>query len=323
LAILLFISSSLLSLSCVSREIRVPVFITPIEEATLEQLIEKINQFESIRTFTARCDLQFQSQKNAELGLGRQYRTAEGLLVLARPGNIRLMIQVPVVKTKVAEMASDGKRFQVIVYPEEHRAFLQGSNDRTYEVKQTNMAQDPRRRQQAPFAKIRPQHFTTGLLIDPVRPNDAETRVVLEEYQQIEDDVRPNAPRDGHIIRSYYFVSVIKLGSANRAQLTRKYWFDRTKELHMVREQVYEGEGRLVEEVSYDRFVTHPQFDGFLPTRVLISRPSDSYSVTIDFNRDSVKLNGEVLAQAFTLQKPEEWGDSVQTTDLDKTGHRQ
>jgi len=118
-------------------------------------------------------------------------------------------------------------------------------------------------------------------------------------------------------------VSVISVDSSNHAQLRRKYWFDRTERLMLVREQIYEGQGRLVQEVGYDRFTRHPQFEGFLPTRIRISRPYDNYSVTITVSPGTIKLNSEVPSQAFTLQKPEEWGDSVETIDLDKISKTQ
>jgi hypothetical protein len=309
--------------ACTSRPVRVPVLLTPIEDATLDQLIEQINQYESIRTLTARVDFQFQSEKDAELGLARRYGTAEGLLVLARPGGIRLLIQAPVVKTKVAEMASDGKQFQVAVYPEDHRVFLQGTNDRTYEEKQPASENDARRKQAGAFARMRPQHFTHGLLIEPIDRRNAGLRAFLEEVRQVEDDTRPNAPRDGRIIRSYYDVSVIEVDLPGGARLVRKYRFDRTQNLLLVREQIFEGDGRLSQENRYDKFATHAQFDGFLPTQIVVSRPYDFYSVTIHFNRETIKLNGEVVANAFTLQKPPEWGDSVETIDLDKIGKKQ
>jgi hypothetical protein len=323
LAVLLLMGTPFLFVACVSTKVQVPVLLTPIEDATLEQLIEKINQFDSIRTLTARVDLQFQSDKEAEMGLSRRYRTAEGLLVMARPENIRLQIQIPIVKTKIAEMASDGTRFQVVVYPEEYRTFLQGRNDQAYIEKQAALARDPRGRKAGPFARIRPQHFTRAIMIDGVDLSVAETTVFLEENRQVEDDPRPNAPKRGRIIRSYYVVSVLSADSNNHAQLRRRYWFDRTEKLMLVREQVYEGQGRLVQDTSYGGFIRDPQFGGFLPTRIQISRPYDNYSVTVTVSPGTIKLNGEVPSQAFILQKPAEWGDSVETIDLDKISRTQ
>ena len=57
---------------------------------------------------------------------------ADATMVLKRPENIRLIIQVPVAKTKLAEMVSDAQHFKVAVYYDKYKRFLLGTNNADY-----------------------------------------------------------------------------------------------------------------------------------------------------------------------------------------------
>jgi len=312
------LSAPFLFTACISKDVPVPVLLTPMRSASLDELVGVISQFQAFQTLTARLHVQVQSERDREEGLSRQYRTAEGRIVLARPGSIRLLIQVPVVKTNIAELASDGQRFEVIVHPQEYRTFIQGTNGRRYTETPASLKVNHRRKEAGGFARIRPEHFTEALLIPPINTQDPQTIVVKEEFPSVEPDPRPNAPKGRRIIRTYYVMSVIEHDSGSRALLRRKYWFDRTRNLLLVREQVYGDDGELLADISFDDIIRPAQFDGLIPTRIRIQRPHDEYSVMLILDAPTLSFNVEVQPQAFKLEKPPEWGDSVETIDLDK-----
>jgi hypothetical protein len=314
----IIVSLPFLSTACISKEVQVPVLLTPIRDAQLDELVRIINGYQAIQTLTARLNVQFQSDRNVEPGLSRQYRTADGRIVLARPGKIRLQIQVPVVKTNVAELASDGERFEVLVHPVEYRTFIRGTNGRRYTETSASLKINHRRREAGGFARIRPEHFTDALLIPRIDPQDPGTIVVKEEVQTIEPDPRPNAPGRRRIIRTYCVLSVIQLNPGGEAMLRRKHWFDRTRDLLLVREQIFGEKGELLADVTFDESIRPPEFNGFFPTQIRIHRPHDDYSVTLTLDAPTLNVNVEVPDQAFKLEKPDEWGDSVETIDLDQ-----
>jgi hypothetical protein len=306
--------------ACISREVQVPILLTPMRDATVEELVGILSQFQAFQTLTARLDVQFQSEREREQGMSRRYRTAEGRLVLARPGKMRLQIQVPVVKTNIAELASDGERFEVLVHPQEYRTFIQGTNGRRYSQTPTSLKLDERRREAGGFGRIRPEHFTEALLLPPVNLQDAHTIIVKEEFPNVENDPRPNVPKGQRIIRTYSVMSVIEHSLGQKASLKRRYWFDRTRNLLLVRTQIYGDNGDLLAEVDFDDIIRPPQADGYVPTRIHIKRPHDDYSALLRLDAGTVSVNVDIPPQAFKLEKPPDWGDTVETIDLDKVG---
>jgi hypothetical protein len=193
----------IISVSCVSRRVDLPPFIPPTREASLSELIEIINQRREAQTLTARADLQFITSEKAEEGVGRRYRAGQGRILLARPEHILLTIEAPVLSVNIADMASDGERFQLLIYPEEHRSLIQGSNRKSYAEEARKLDDHPELKKVGPLVNIRPQHFTEAFLFEPIDRDDPNTIAHREESRQLEDDDRPRA-RDGQkIIRSY------------------------------------------------------------------------------------------------------------------------
>ena len=66
-----------------------------------------------------------------DAGLTERWPEADAIMVLQRPDKIRLIIQAPVVKSKVAEMVSESNHFKVAIYQQSPR-FLIGTNDADY-----------------------------------------------------------------------------------------------------------------------------------------------------------------------------------------------
>ncbi len=312
------ISVPFLSQACISKEVRVPVLLTPIRDASLHELVSILNQYQSIQSLTVRLNMQFQSDRNAEQGLSRQYRTADGRIVLARPGKMRLQIQVPIVKTNIAELASDGEQFQVIVHPQEYRTFIHGTSGRRYTGAALGTQVNRKQKEAGGFARIRPEHFTEALLFPRIDSQDPQTVLVKEEVRSIEPDTRPNAPRGRRIIRTYWVLSVVHKDSGQDARLQRKYWFDRTRDLLLVREQLFGENGDLLSDISFDEPIRPAQLGVVIPASILIHRPRDEYSVRLTLDAPTLNFNVALPEQAFKLEMPAEWGDEVDVIDLDK-----
>ena len=302
--------------ACVSRKVGAPRLLTPIQDATLAELIERVNETRQMSSLIARIDIQLESEVEAERGQSERYATAVGRLVLAREKKVYLQIQAPIVKTNFAEFASDGSRFQLLVYPEKYRVMLTGTNDKLYINSKPAAERDERLRMAGALANIRPQHFTETLLFDPV-VKDKQGDALLEEFRQVEDAMLPGSTRRERVIRSYFVLSTIKYSPDRGWWLSARFWFDRNHGLSLVRRQIYVDEGRLVEEVNYSGFWREPRQGMLLPSEISFSRPYDQYSARLYLNQSSVVLNNEVPAAAFVLEKPADWSDDVQVVDLD------
>jgi len=297
----------------------VPQLVTPLSTATLEDLLARLNDLQRLRTLSARVAIQFQTEA-PEVGLGKRYRTADGRLILARPARVRLLIQAPLVKTNIAELASDGRRFQLLVYPEDHRLFVEGSNDREYAEREETLQRDPQWRDIGSLRHVRPQHITEALLWEPVNAGESPLLTTMEEFRQIEEE-RPPGQRPRSVIRSYYIISLLEPVGSNRARLKRKFWFDRARGLLLVRQQVFGEAGELRSEIRYEDFTTVPDSSSLIPVEIRITRPYDRYSLRLGLDRTSLTVNGEISDALFHLEKPAEWGDSVRVIDLDRRGN--
>jgi hypothetical protein len=306
----------LLQPACVSRRVNVPPFIPPARDATLSELIERVNQRQAIQTLIVKTDLQFQTAEAAEEGVMRRYRSADGRLLLARPQHIRLQIEAPVLSVSIAEMASDGERFQLLVYPEEHRALIEGSNRRSYVEEARKWDQDPELKKAGPLVNIRPQHFTDAFLFEPIDTADPNTLPFMEEARPLEDDDRPGAREGQKVVRSYYVLSVIRRGEQAPR---RRYWFDRTRDLVLSRQQVYDSKGLLVGDITFSKYLSPELAAGErFASEIQIHRPYDEYSLRITLQPDSLVVNRDIPSQAFSLEPPPEWGESIRHIDLDQ-----
>ena len=118
-----------------SKRNSVPQPLTPLVEADMPQMFEEINRLGAVKSLNGRVDIQFLDTSYAPCGLAEKYRTADGRLVVQRPGQVYLTVQVPVIGSKVAEMSSTGERFWAAVYQvnDKYRRFFTGSNAAQYE----------------------------------------------------------------------------------------------------------------------------------------------------------------------------------------------
>jgi len=299
--------------SCISRGVDIVPFLTPTASATLEDLVARVNAWEEIHTLILRVDLQFETVEETEKGKGRQYRTANGRLLLSRPSSIRLNIQAPVLSADIAEMASDGERFQLLIYPPEYRALIMGSNAASYQDEKGKLEEDPELGKAGPLLNIRPQHFTSAFLPTVI---GTETQAFVHEERVTEPDLRPGAKKNAEVRKSYYVLNAIRKGAAApHAQ----FWFDRLESIALVRQRVFDPQGYLVTDIRYDGFLPPETADGHsLPARVRIERPNDDYALVVTVRTDGILVNRDLPENAFVLEVPPEWGESVRRIDLDQ-----
>lgn len=290
------------SCGIISRRVDVIPFIPPRSDAKLEQLVARINEMSTLESLTMKVDLQFLTIENEQSGQSRQYRTAQGRLLLDRPANIRLQIEAPVLNAPIADLASDGDRFQLLIYPSRYRALIEGENDQRYEAESEKIRTDEELSQAGPLINIRPQHFTQAFLREPIRSED---RPYLQEDLRIEEEIDPRTRKKRQVKRSYYVVTVVHPGEQSpRTQ----YWFDRSAEIELRRQHLFDSEGLLVGIVHYSGYLPPHEASGIrFPAEVLIDRPYEKYGLRVRLKPDSIVVDRELPATAFVLEAPPEW----------------
>lgn len=252
-----------------SQAVRVPALQEPRPAltATRTELIEKAGQASrSIQTLKLKVSYRL-TGRNPETGETKEWRESDGFILLRKPGDIRVRVQV--FQVTAIDMVSDGTEFSIDV-PRKN-TFIRGLNHQVILP-----------RKDVPV-NVRPQHIFEALALEALEDADPSL-ISLQEHQQ-----------DG---RKFYILSCNRWASDGSLALKRKIWFDRV-DLNMVRLQAYAPGGRLESEIHYSDFRS---VDGQVyPALVRFERPQETYRMAI--RAQKIEINPDLAAAAFVLRK--------------------
>lgn len=278
LATLAAISGGCAANNGVSRKQNFPVQERPVARAAgREELLEKYNAFaSSVKSLNATVELKTTAGSQYS-GLIQEYHEVKAFLLAARPANVRMVGQAPLIGKTIFDMASDDKEFRVWL-PTKNK-FLVG--DVRLE-----------RNSEKPLENLRPQHLLDALLWPEIRK---EETVLIEEFN--DETAR------------YYVLTVLRGGYTT--EIYRKIWFDRT-DLNVVRLQSYGPKGALLSDVRVSDWqpltgtptAASAAGDGpqSFPRAIRIDRPRDDYR--LDLQVTKIELNADLAADRFQLSQP-------------------
>ncbi|HYK92011.1 MAG TPA: DUF2092 domain-containing protein [Acidobacteriota bacterium] len=279
-AILILLSAAMGDCACsIKRNVNVPVpaRILQARTATFQELVDLIDSYtlkiHSLTSTTMRVTLR---SGKLESGRLQEYRSAPGYILLERPDSIRLIIQNPITKTAILDLASVGDDFS-IWSPTENKFYVGRNSMKELGVEGST---------KTPNFSARPIHIFRAIL-PPALPPEGEAGygTGMEEAQDA--------------VTKYYIMPVYRIEGGGRLVPVRKYWIDRA-DLTIARQQTYENEGRLAGILSYSRF---SMVDGVqLPLTIRIERPLDNYSLDLEFK--NWRVNPQFPGDAFVLTPP-------------------
>src|SRR5215472_3010225 len=195
----------------------IPVAGRPVaKEATKEELLAKYNACaEGLKSLNATVELK-PTAGSKYSGVIDEYHEVKAFVLAARPAEIRMIGQAPVIGKTVFDMASDGETFRVSI-PSKNK-FLVGSV-----TGERNSAK--------PIENLRPQHLLDALLWPEIRKEEA---VTLREFNDEKG--------------RYYVLTVLRGG--HQLEVLREIWFDRT-DLHVARIETFGPKGVLLSDVVF------------------------------------------------------------------------
>ena len=262
----------------VSTKKNIPAAFRPVAlEATREELLEKYNgAAHGVKSINATVELKPTAGSNYS-GVIEEYHEVKAFLLAARPAQIRMIGQAPVIGKTIFDMASDGQTFRVAI-PSKNK-FLVGP-----------VAVE--RASSKPIENLRPQHLLDALLWPEVRKEEA---VLFEEFNDES--------------RRFYVLTVLRGGY--QTEILRKIWFDRA-DLQVARTQSYGPRGVLVSDSHFsdwqpvvgDQEQVAATLSGVtsFPRGIQIERPHDDYRLELAFTK--LLLNQEIPADRFKLEQP-------------------
>jgi hypothetical protein len=249
------------------------------KDATREELLDEYNRIaRSTQTLNATVELK-PTAGSRYSGVIDEYHEVKAFLLAARPSQIRVIGQAPVIGTTVFDMASDGEIFRVSI-PSKHK-FLVGPV-----AAEKNSSK--------PIENLRPQHLLDALLWPEIRKEEAS---YVREFN--DESAR------------YYVLTVLRGGY--QTEVLREIWFDRA-DLDVARLQTFGPKGLLLSDVRLSAWrpvdgaggQSAPAAPGngspTFPRAIRIDRPHDDYR--LDLQVTKVILNEELPAERFKLEQP-------------------
>jgi hypothetical protein len=249
------------------------------KDATREDLLEAYNLVaRGTKTLNATVELK-PTAGSKYSGVIDEYHEVKAFLLAARPAEIRVIGQAPVVGTTVFDMASDGETFRVSIPSK--KKFLVGS----VAVERTSSK---------PIENLRPQHLLDALLWPEIRKEEA---VTLREFN---DETS-----------RYYVLTVLRGGY--QVEVLREIWFDRA-DLQVARMLTFGPKGVLLSDVRLSDWQPSDSATGqtapaassngaaAFPRTIRIDRPHDDYK--LDLQVTKVAVNEEIPSERFKLEQP-------------------
>jgi outer membrane lipoprotein-sorting protein len=249
----------------------------PLQAAAQQELIDRVaRQAAQIQALQATVDID-SSSGGVKKGHITDYKEIRGYVLLRKPGMLRMIGLLPVVRTTGFDMTSDGQQFKLWIPP--RNRFVIGRN----EMQALNPAQ--------PLENLRPQNIFEALLIQPVDPSNEIA--VLENGQELLHDSKGRAV----VQDDYELVVIHKTGE--RWALSRKIIFSRV-DLQPDRQLIYDDHGNLASEA---RYADYKDYDGIsFPSRIEIRRPQEEYDIVLNLRK--VDMNKKLTDEQFVLEQP-------------------
>lgn len=286
---MLLVTLAAISCSCHGRVVtghtRIPPGQIPVvKDATREELLDAYNAIaRNTKTLNATVELK-PTAGSKYSGVIDEYHEVKAFLLAARPAQIRMIGQAPVIGKTVFDMASDSESFRVSI-PSKNK-FLVGSvaNEKT---------------SAKPIENLRPQHLLDALLWPEIRKEEA---VTMREFNNEQG--------------RYYVLTVLRGGY--QLEVLREIWFDRSN-LQVSRIQTFGPKGTLLSDATFGDWepvdtsapgqagtpaATAPPATAVtsFPRAIQIERPHDDYKLELQVTK--ITLNGEISAEQFKLEQP-------------------
>lgn len=324
LHIFIFLVSAVFLSGCISvkRPDTTPTLLKT-EDAAQGQLMAEVNRFARVASMRAKMDLKFEDNSFAQFGSKEVYRAADGEVVVQRPANILLKVSVPVIKTDVAQMTSDGEKFRVAILQDggsgKYKKFVSGTNNADYSKLHQTLddlnGDGTARKNVDAFSNLRPQHFTDAML---VRPTDDAHLYTQSTIFQIEiDETLPKKSPLRRVTRGYYLLDEFTKGTNGELIIARRFWFDRVGGIRLARQQIFDIRGEIESDIVYgaEGNLTSSSEYTRLPLQIVVTRPQEKYSMKLTYQSpEAVTIGKTYPATAFVLQNTWE----LEEIDLDK-----
>jgi outer membrane lipoprotein-sorting protein len=267
-----------------TRKLPVPKVPVVVQTASPDELVAQLNKrWAALDTLNATVDIQASQLKTKE-GFAKDYTSFRGIILMRKPGMLRVLGRVPVLGTRMFDMVSDGKNFTLWI-PSRNKA-VKGSNS----IKNKSLSQ---------VENMRPGFFFDAMAVQGLAPDDLYS--VVSDTETIEDEARK------HLYTVPEYILSISRRKPGTQQLTpvRVITFTRD-DLMPYQQELFDSDGKLETQVIYTNY---RDFDaGKYPSTITIKRPLEEYQIVLTVEK--VAENIALTDDQFQIKIPE--GTTIQ-----------
>ena len=263
-----------------TRKLPVPRAPSIMQTVAPDQLVARLNQrWEALDSLNATVEVQASELKSKE-GVARDYTSFRGHILMRKPELLRVLGQVPVLGSRMFDMASDGKSFTLYI-PSKSLA-IEGLN--SVEKKSANQLEN-----------LRPGFFLDAMVVRGLAPDDLYS--VVTDSETVEDAARK------HLFTvPEYILSISRRKPGSQQLIPVRVVTFRRDDLMPSQQDIYDSDGNLETQVNY---TDYSDFDSVrFPSTITIKRPLEEYQIVLTV--ESVKENMTLKDDQFQITLPEE-----------------
>jgi outer membrane lipoprotein-sorting protein len=274
-----------------TRLLQQPKLAGKAQDAEAGQLVEAINKrYDQVNSMTATVDFAA-SVGGAHKGKQTDYTSFHGFILFRKPQMLRVIGEVPVIRTIAFNLASDGSKFTLVI-PHYSKA-VQGNASGKGKSKN-------------PWENLRPSTFLDSFLIQKITPQ--------EIVSLTNSSATKMEPRSKQLIETpQYDLTVLESGSRSASsdlpqvdKPLRVIHFSRI-DLMPTEQDIYNADGDLETQVIYGPY---QDFGGMqFPGKITINRLLDEYGITVTVEK--LVLNEPLADKTFAIEIPK--GYKVET----------
>jgi outer membrane lipoprotein-sorting protein len=256
---------------------------------TLDQLLKQVDEhYGAVQSMTLTVQMTISTGGSVQ-GVVKEYTSLHGYIIVGKPEDIRVFLQLPVVRSRALDMVSDGKNFKVLITFPTRNCAIVGSDV------VTNSSQKG-------LYSLRPAVILDPLLIQGMRPDQV---VSLTQDSRIIPDPKK---RKELIEDPDYDLGFFSEPQGQVAHTLRVVHISRDNLLPW-RQDIYNADGKVETQATYDNYKKFGEIN--FPTTIVIQRPLDELGMTITVSK--VTFNQMLDPDQFKLDIP----DGIAVTNMD------
>jgi outer membrane lipoprotein-sorting protein len=252
-----------------------------------DQLLNQVDdRYTAIQSMTATVHI-VASTGGSQKGEVTEYTALSGYIIIGKPQQIRVILELPLGVGQVLDMVSDGKTFKMLI---PHKSCAIVGSDVVTNTSQKGL-----------YA-LRPPVIFDSLLIQGLQTDQV---VAMTQGSRIVAD--PKTRKDD-IDEPTYNLEFFSQPEGHSARALRVIHVSRVN-LLPYQQDIYNDDGKVATQAFYSNYQKFGTIN--FPTNILIQRPLDQYTLAITINKAT--FNQKLDSDQFVLDIPD--GTTTQNMD--------